>query len=266
VKSQKVDFQWEGGAYGKLVEAAIKKNEEKLVGRKSTITPEWTRFVLNILDQNIKYWRADFRRRPLYRPREQSKIIERINRNAKDLLRDINALGLPKYSLAYFADEVVAARHADLFRPSDIEWDVKAIELKEYLKYFNWGEDLPISKDRRDALLKMLTDEGIDEQLKEYMEFFAWNLPISEVRIDFLLKKLTDKERLHEIANKPLLKKTNIDQPEVTHIIRRLAIFFQKRYGKKLPTTIEYICAAIYPNAKIDNDKVRNKLRNLNLT
>ncbi len=261
VKKQKVTFQWEGGAYDKSVEADIKKNEEKIRGKKYTPKRIWD--MLFVLDLNIKCWQAEFKRFPLLKPEVHSKIIERINRNAKDLLRDIKVLGLPIYSLRYFVDDEVMARHSDLFRPSDIEWDMKAIELKEYLKYFNWSEDLPISDVRRDALLKRLTDEGIDEQLKEYIEFFDWALPISEVRVDLLLKKLTDTERLHEIAaNRP---KAEIAQSEVNHIIRNLGIFFTRRYGKPLTTTILHICSAIYPDVELYREKVRNKVRYFNL-
>ena len=261
VKKQKVTFQWEGGAYDKVVETAIKKNEEKIRGKK--YTPKRIRDMLFILDLNIKCWQAEFKRFPLLKPEEHSDIIERINCNAKDLLRDIKALGLPIYSLRYFADEEVAGRHANLFRPLDIERDVKAFELNEYMEYFTWGQYIPFSGAPRDALLKRLTDEGIDEQLKEYIEFFDWALPISEVRVDLLLKKLTDTERLHEIAaNRP---KAEIAQSEVNHIIRNLGIFFTRRYGKPLTTTILHICSAIYPDVELDREKVRNKVRYFNL-
>ncbi len=262
VKQQKVTFQWEGGAYDKLVEADIKKNEEKIRCKK--YTPKRIRDMLFILDLNIKHWQAEFKKFPLLKSDEHSAIIERINLNAKDLLRDIKALGLPIYSLMYFADEEVAGRRADLFRPLDIERDVKAFELNECMEYFTWGQYHPFSGAPRDALLKRLTDEGIDEQLKEYIEFFDWALPISEVRVDLLLEKLTDTERLHEIAaNRP---KAEIAQLEVNHIIRNLGIFFQRRYGEPLPATILKICLGIYPDAELDRGKVRNKIRYFNPT
>lgn len=265
MKSQKAAFEWEGGAYGKLVETSLEKNEKKRLGKKAT--PERIRLILFDLDYHIKNWRAQFKRFLLLRPDEHSKIIKRINCNAKELLRDIKALGLPIYSFRYFADEAVAGRHADLFRPLNIEWDVKAIELKEHMEYFTWGQYLPVSEAHRDILLKRLTDEGIHEQLKEYMEFFDWALPISEVRVDLLLEKLTDSERLHEIAaNKPLLTKTKIAQPEVTYIIRNLGILFKRRYGKPLPITILNICLGIYPNSDLNYDRVRSKLKDFDLT
>lgn len=232
MKNRKTVFLWEGDAEGEKVEAAIKRNEENLAGKKSKITPEWTQSILGILNQYIKDWQAEFRGCRSVMPKEQSEIIKRINRHALLIIRDIKVLGLPTHSIKYFVDDEVLVRHSDLLRASDFELDL----------------------------------EGIDEQLKEYMQFFLWNLPISDVRIDMLLKKLTDSNRLHEIADKLLLKKVNADQPEVTYIIRKLAMFFQNRYGKTLATTIENICAAIYPDAKLDNNKVRNKLRNFDLT
>ncbi len=225
-------YPWTGSGESKFIEAAIEKHEKLWWGSK--YKPAMTKWRLSSLSNRIWEWESEFHEYPPLRHKEQSETIERINRNAKALLRDIHALGLPTQSVNYFTNEELIERYADLADMFDAD-----------IKGLLWSDDVT---------------------LKECVETYTkWDFPESDVRLDTLLAKLADKAMLHELAIKPLLTKTNTDQAEVTFVIRKLAISFHERYGKTLPTTIEHICAAIYPDAEIDNDKVRNKLRNFNL-
>ena len=80
MKTQNSTFQWERDAEGKNVENAIKRNEKKLAGGKLDVSPKLVRSILGILDMNIREWQAEFTRSCPLRPKEQSEIIERINR------------------------------------------------------------------------------------------------------------------------------------------------------------------------------------------